>query len=421
MPSRPVALLQDVDVLAVADAVRRYVASAGVGNESEDITQETIARLIANRWRVDRRTAPGYAIATARSLIISRQRDEALASRHQHRLLDAAATADPEQNALAAEEEAILSSALAMLSERDQLLLVGHHVEGLSTADLAALRTSSPGAISAALARARGRLKLEYCLQAHRRHVIDPRCRSILTAIAVGDGRRQTALGASRHLPTCEDCRSLASAVTSPDRHGAMAGLLTLLTGGALLLRRLVTTHPAATAAAGVVTAGGVTAAVVLLPQGHAQPPHAQPPHVQLAAVPRTAPTTPPAAPAPRHGVLLGSHDLLDLPAGTPLSSFVGHAVLGRSVPVLAVDANEGFWIGTSNNRIWVQLVTHGESAITVKAGTLIDFAGTVVANGPSYAHKVGVSRTEDATYLTAQKAHLSVPVHDIAVVPPGR
>ena len=411
MPSRPVVLLQDDDVVAVADAVRRYTIKAlGDSDEVEDITQEAVTRLIANRWRIDRRTAPGYAIATARSLIVSRQRESDLAERHQHRLHDPVGTDDPEQSALAAEEESILAASFAVLGERDRSLLLDHHVEGLSTVDLARLRQSSPGATGAALARARGRLRLEYCLQAHRRQVKDLRCRSILTAIAVGDGRRQAALGASRHLPTCDDCRTISAALTSPDRHGAMVGLLGLLAGVAALLRRVLTTHPAAAATTGVATASAVAAAVVLLPHGHAA---AVP--VSLVAV--ATPVARSASPAPRHGVISGASDLLELPAATALSSFDGRPVLGRHVPVLAVDADEGFWIGTPRDRLWVQLSTRGESSISVKAGTLIDFAGTVALNPAGYAKSQGVTRAEDAAQLIRERVHIVVPAKDIAVV----
>ena len=414
MPSRPVAMIRDDDVVAVAQAVRHYVVSAlPDADDADDIVQEAVSRLIANRWRVDRGAAPGYAIATARTLIISQRREDDLNQRHQHRLYEPGAEGDPVQLTLAAEEETILAAAFAVLGDRDQQLLLAHHVEGLSTADVAALRRSTPGAISAALARARGRLRLEYCLQAHRQRVTDPRCRSILTAIAVGDGRRQNSLGASRHLPVCEDCRTLSAAVTAPDRHGAMWGLVGLLAGLYALFRRLVTTHPATATAGGAVTVGTVTTVLLLLPHHHATPPKIATVAV-AAVVPSPAPLP---APARRHGVISGPYDLLHLPPDADLASYVGRPVLGRSVPVLAVDANEGFWIGTSAQRLWVQLSSRGESAITVKAGTLVDFAGTVVANSPGFASRAGVSKTEDAAELNHERVHLAVAANDIATV----
>ena len=42
---------------------------------------------------------------------------------------------------------------------------------------------------------------------------------------------------------------------------------------------------------------------------------------------------------------------------------------------VLSVPADEGFWIGTSqNDRVWVQIVGKGESPYQVQAGDKVDF-----------------------------------------------
>jgi RNA polymerase sigma factor (sigma-70 family) len=416
MMTRPVVQLRDTDVVAIAASVRRYAAAAlGDHVDVEDLTQETVGRLIENRWRIDRRTAPGYAIATARSLLVSRSRAVLLAERHQPRLLDLSVEPDPVEVALAAEEESALAAALEQLSARDRDLLMSHHVEGLSAADLAALHSTTPGAIGASLARARGRLRLEYCLQAHRRPLPDQRCRRILTAIATGDGRRQTALGASRHLPTCADCTTLAAAVTAPDRHRAALGILGILAGLFALLRRLVRTHPAVTA-----TGVGVTAAVGAAVLAYS-PHHAPPPRVVTAAFTPAAPTSTPPVRAPLTGVISGDLNLLDLPSGRALQSFAGQPVLGRRVPVLAVDADEGFWIGTSSRRIWVELATHGESTLKITKGSRVDFAGSVVANPRGYASRVGVTAAEDAAELDRQGVHLVVPVKDVATVPrPG-
>lgn len=416
MPSRPAVQLRDTDVVAIADAVRRYaVAALGDSHDVDDVTQETVSRLVENRWRIDRRTAPGYAIATARSLLVSRTREAELADRHQHRLHDPQAAPDPLELALAGEEEAALAAAFAVLDAADRALLTAHHVDGVSSAALAALHSSTPGAISARLARARGRLRLEFCLQAHRRRLPDDRCRRILTAIATGDGRRQAALGASRHLPTCEDCTALAAAVTAPDRHRAALGALGLLAGLFALLRRLIRTHPAASTAGAGVTAAAAVVLVAYAPHHHPTPVHV----AATAAAP--SPVTP--APAPVRasvhlGVISDGANLLTLGAGHPLKDYVGQPVLGRSVRVLAVDANEGFWVGSSQDRIWVELATHGESRFTVKVGRLVDFAGSVVANPPGYPARVGVTAEEDAAELSRQGAHISVPATDIAAAP---
>lgn len=410
MPSRPLVQVRDDDVLEIAASVRRFATAAlGDHDDVEDVTQEAVTRLIDNRWRIDRRAAPGYAIATARSLLAGRRRATELAQRHQHRLIDPSYEPDPADVVLAAEAETALAAAFERLDEADRGLLNAHHVEGLSVATIARLHSSTPGAVAAALARARGRLRLEYCLHSHGRELSDERCRRILSAIATGDGRRQAALGASRHLPRCEDCTVLSAAVTAPDRHRAALGILTALLGLFALLRRLFQTHPVVSTASAGLTGAVVVAAVAYSPHHQAVPaPVAAPP-------PTTEATASPTPTPPLTGVLDGSRNLLALPAGVPLTTFVGRHVLGRRVRVLAVDADEGFWIGSPAKRIWVQLATHGESPITIKAGNVVDFAGKVEANPAGYAAKVGLTGKEDAAELTRQGVHIQVPVADVA------
>src|ERR1700712_260590 len=95
MPSRPVAVLREPDLLAVTELTRRFVASVSEDpGQVEDVVQETTTRLRENRWRIDRRTAPGYAIATARNLLAQERRDEQLALRHRHRLVERAELPD---------------------------------------------------------------------------------------------------------------------------------------------------------------------------------------------------------------------------------------------------------------------------------------------------------------------------------------
>jgi hypothetical protein len=89
-------------------------------------------------------------------------------------------------------------------------------------------------------------------------------------------------------------------------------------------------------------------------------------------------------------------------------------------VPVQSVPADEGFWIGTGvTDRVWVQLTTNGESAITITAGQLLDLAGPVVPHGPDYAGKAGVSVADGAEQLTRAGAHLEVDPNRITVVGP--
>jgi len=92
------------------------------------------------------------------------------------------------------------------------------------------------------------------------------------------------------------------------------------------------------------------------------------------------------------------------------LAGLVGGRVTVRAVPVESVDADEGFWIGSSGDRIWVQLVgPPPESPYHVSAADTVSFVGTVVAHGSGFARKVGVDRSEGAGSLISQGAHLQV------------
>ncbi|MBT0768101.1 hypothetical protein KIH74_04155 [Kineosporia sp. J2-2] len=102
---------------------------------------------------------------------------------------------------------------------------------------------------------------------------------------------------------------------------------------------------------------------------------------------------------------------LLPLGGGSEdLTSYAGERATGRSVPVQSVDADEGFWIGTAGDRIWVQLVgPPPESPFHVKAGDRVTFTGEVVAHDSGFAGRVGVNRAEGSRSLTSQGAHIDV------------
>jgi hypothetical protein len=105
---------------------------------------------------------------------------------------------------------------------------------------------------------------------------------------------------------------------------------------------------------------------------------------------------------------------------GQGLAALTGQTATGHAVPVESVPADEGFWIGTGvTDRVWVQLTTNGESAITITAGQLLDLAGPVVPHGPDYAGKAGVSVADGAEQLTRAGAHLEVDPNRITVVGP--
>jgi hypothetical protein len=103
---------------------------------------------------------------------------------------------------------------------------------------------------------------------------------------------------------------------------------------------------------------------------------------------------------------------------GQGLALLTGQTATGHAVPVESVPADEGFWIGTGGtDRVWVQLTTNDESAITITAGQLLDLAGPVVPHGPDFAGKAGVSVADGAEQLTRAGAHLEVDPNRITVV----
>jgi hypothetical protein len=98
--------------------------------------------------------------------------------------------------------------------------------------------------------------------------------------------------------------------------------------------------------------------------------------------------------------------------ANGSLAGLVGQQVSAQGVTVQSVDANEGFWVGTSPaDRVWVQLDGRGESTYTVKAGDRVSFTGQMAANPPGFDQRIGVDAGEGAEQLRTQAAHITVPV----------
>ena len=132
---------------------------------------------------------------------------------------------------------------------------------------------------------------------------------------------------------------------------------------------------------------------------------------------PSSSTSSAPAGPAADSGqgriVTAGGDDVLQLAAGADaaaaLGGLSGQPVTGTAVRVLSVPADEGFWVGSSDqDRVWVQLTGEaGESPYQVEEGDVVDFSAAVVAHDPSFAGQVGVDQAEGATQLTDQGQHL--------------
>ena len=117
--------------------------------------QETFARLLQARPRLDDDALAPFAVVLARNVAVSFVRGRHTEKRHLHRLVDLREPDRPEERALQQEEVRAVAEGLARLPARDRSALVASEVEGANTAALAAEFGSTPGAVAAQLARAR--------------------------------------------------------------------------------------------------------------------------------------------------------------------------------------------------------------------------------------------------------------------------
>lgn len=205
---RPADTLDD-EIVEVTGLLRRIVArKVGELDAVEDIVQETVARLLAARQRLDGRAVGPYAIVTARNLVASRYERAATENRHEHRLVDLGGAAEPDERMLEQEQAEAVRAALDRLGTQEREVLVAHAVEGRDLASLAGELTSTPGAVAAQLNRSRAKLRVEYLL------ALDGtpptrQCRPVLLALSSGDRRRQREVDAGYHLLDCDFCASI--------------------------------------------------------------------------------------------------------------------------------------------------------------------------------------------------------------------
>jgi serine/threonine-protein kinase RsbT len=195
-------------VAALVPVIRRVVA-ARIQNPAQvdDIVQETLTRVMAARFRVERDTLAPYAVATARNLIASAAQREQRARQSVHLLAESNETElCPEDEAVRRAEATLVNVALGRLPQPDREMLLAHEIEGRDTAALAADRGSTPGAVAARLARSRARLRVEYLLAQRGTDPPTDRCRPTLLALSTGDRRRQAELDVTGHLLACDFC-----------------------------------------------------------------------------------------------------------------------------------------------------------------------------------------------------------------------
>ena len=391
---------QQQDLLALTPLIRRVVAARARDPQVvEDLVQETFARLLQARPRLDDDALAPFAVVLARNVAVSFVRGRHTEKRHLHRLVDLREPDRPEERVVQQEEARAVAEGLARLPARDRSALVANEVEGANTDALAAELGSTPGAVAAQLARARAKLRVNYLLSIRGVDLPTDRCRSVLNALSAGDRRRQRALDAGGHLLDCEVCAGLSDPLT--ERRRALAGFLPLgLVKSVAGLRGWIRDHPGqATAGTGAVVVGALLAAQLLA---------AEPTAVQPIT---PAPTTVASAAATGDRTLTSEgRAILPLTGRAPLSRYAGTTVLARGVRVQQVAADEGFWVGTSErDRVWVQLTGTRESGFRVEPGDKATFAGRMVENSGNFSERAGLAPQEGAGLLEQQGYHIEV------------
>jgi serine/threonine-protein kinase RsbT len=273
------------EILALVPLARRVIgARVRDPHVVDDLVQETLARVLAARGRLDTTTLGPYAIVTARHLVASWRRDATRRQQQQARLLDRDEPEQPEELTLRDEERAAITAAVQQLPPDERALLVARDVDDVPAGALADRHGVAHGTLATRLTRARARLRLEYVLTMRSATLPTPRCYPVLLSLSAGDRARQRALRAAEHLLACPACAALAPPLL--ERSRALVALLPL--AALLRLRRWAGRHPAqATAAAG--TAVVVTAAAVVL-AWHPTRPSPPPPATTVRAARAAAP-----------------------------------------------------------------------------------------------------------------------------------
>ena len=401
----------DDQVVQITEPVRRYVrAHTPQPADADDVVQETLTRVLEHGRGLAPDSALAYALVTARHVLADRARESDRHRRHAHRVIDLRQPQRPDEAVTDQEERRALRDALADVPADQRGLLVAHILNDTPITALALEEGKSEGALAAQLARVRARLRLDYVLALRGTRLPTARCRPILLALSAGDTRRQEALRAGQHLLTCSTCSELAEPLLA--RRRALAAVLPWIGAGPLvgLIRRLWSHRPVqiATAATTAVAVAG-TAVLVWGPTPAATKSAAQsPPTTSSSAT--TSPS--PSAAARRSGELVRADDDRPVRARSgDLRSLAGQTVVGRSMRVVSVPADEGFWVSnTGDDRVWIQLrTTNGESRVDVDAGDKVSFTGLVRTHDNRFAGRVGVRPKEGAALLGREGAHVAV------------
>jgi hypothetical protein len=110
----------------------------------------------------------------------------------------------------------------------------------------------------------------------------------------------------------------------------------------------------------------------------------------------------------------VAGHAVSDAEAQRSLRPLIGRTATATGVTVVAAVTRNGFWIGSSRARIWVQLAGPLRP-LQIRVGDRVRFPGILTGNPPSWPAQAGV-RGSDAALLARQGAHLVVSTTRISV-----
>ncbi|WP_436794114.1 RNA polymerase sigma factor [Actinospongicola halichondriae] len=285
----------------VVDRVVRARISDPV--DAEDLTQETLARVIAAWDDVGPDDLESFVATVALNVMRDQWRRTATADVKLPHLIDLREPERPDDVAVDAEMSDALHGALAQLPADRRDALLAHELSGVTTAELAG-PTSSPGAMASSLARTRAHLRVGFLLAHRRVDLPTDACRPVLDAVSSADSRRRARLDVEDHLAHCATCAELAPLLRRGG--GIWLGVAALV---APTLKRRKRELGAAAAATAVVGA--------LILTGGADADDVRPDAASGVAAPPTESPTPVGEAAPSADAPADRTDL-DAPAETP-------------------------------------------------------------------------------------------------------
>jgi RNA polymerase sigma factor (sigma-70 family) len=388
------------EVIAAEPVIRRVIAARAANPaDIDDLVQDCLERLLAARERLSAEAVLPYAVVVARNLAASHAKSAMRHAAAAPRILDVSEPERPEDVLLAGETRDAMMTALARLSDQERRDILTYYGADSPVAEAG----KSRGAVRVQMARTRAKLRLEYLLAFRRLELPTPVCRGVLLAISAGDTRRQRELGAGEHLLDCETCAALSEPL---DRRSIALTAIAVPAGLAAWVAGKLRVHPVQAAAATATSAAVAVGVVLGLHHAAPRPVRPTPPAVSSA----------PARPAPVAVISqlsVAGHAVSDAEARRSLRSLIGGTANASGATVVDAVTRNGFWIGSSSGRVWVELVGPLRS-LRIRAGQRVWFTGTLVGNSSATALAGGTGG--DAALLARQGAHLAVSTTRISV-----